>query len=206
VATNAPAQRSKTRHSREEVRAGVTAAAVELVRERSFYELSVGDVMERAGFERTIFYRHFDDLADLLLSAATEAIERLYTAQVEVGPGIETGSFESVRTVMENSVRIYAEHGPVIRAVTEAGASHPQVAERGAQMRAGFNQLTARSLARTPQLRAHPPTDYEETARALNLLSEGYLRDSFGWGPRVSEEVAVRTLTEIWHSFLEGRA
>ena len=206
MATRALTHRSKTRHSREEVRAQITAAAVELVRERSFYELSVGDVMERAGFERTIFYRHFDDLADMLLSAAMEAIEQLFTAQLEIGPTIENGSFESVQTVMENSVRIYAEHGPLIRAVTEAGASHPQVTERGTQMRAAFNQFTARSLARTPQLREHPPADFEESARALNLLSEGYLRDSFGWGPRVSEEAAVRTLTEIWHSFLEGAA
>jgi TetR/AcrR family transcriptional regulator, ethionamide resistance regulator len=206
LATKAPTRRSKARHSREEVREGIVTAATELVRERSFYELSVGDVMERAGFERTIFYRHFDDLADVLLRAATEAIERLLAAQMEMAPTIEDGSYDSVRRVVENSVEIYAEHGPLIRAVTEAGASNPQVAEQGAQMRASFNRFTARSLARTPQLRNSPPADFEESARALNLLSESYLRDAFGWEPRVSRKTAVQTLAEIWSAFLEGAA
>ena len=41
-------------------------------------------------------------------------------------------------------------------------------------------------------------TDLDETARALNLLNENYLRDAFGGEPRVTDDVAVRTLTEIW--------
>ena len=53
------------RRSREETRERIVTAALELVRERSFPELSVGAVMERAGLERTLFYRHFDDLGAL---------------------------------------------------------------------------------------------------------------------------------------------
>ena len=33
--------------------------------------------MREAGIGRTIFYRHFDDMADLLLRASREAIEEL---------------------------------------------------------------------------------------------------------------------------------
>ena len=44
-------------------------------------ELSVDEVMREAGLGRTIFYRHFDDIADLLLRASREAIEELYEAQ-----------------------------------------------------------------------------------------------------------------------------
>ena len=40
--------------------------------------------------------------------------------------------------------------------------------------------------------------DVEETARALNLLNESYLLDAFGREPRVSVEVATRTLAQIW--------
>ena len=69
----APTRAQRPRLSREEVRGRLMDAATELVRDRSFYELSVAELTERAGIERTIFYRHFDDLADLLLRAATEA-------------------------------------------------------------------------------------------------------------------------------------
>jgi hypothetical protein len=34
-------------------------------------------------------------------------------------------------------------------------------------------------------------------------MNENYLRDAYGGEPRVSEEVAVRTLTEIWTAVIE---
>ena len=60
----------------------IVEAATELVRERSYAELNVGEIMERAGIGRTLFYRHFDDLGDLLLRVAAEAIDELFETQV----------------------------------------------------------------------------------------------------------------------------
>jgi TetR/AcrR family transcriptional regulator, ethionamide resistance regulator len=188
------------------VRERLVEAATDLVRDRSFYELRVAEVTERAGIERTIFYRHFDDLSDLLLRAATEAIESLYDAQVELDSEREEGDLETVRAAIEPAVRVYRRHGPVLRAVTEAGASNPQIAVRGAELRRRFNELIAGSLARLPGLRENPPADVAESARALNLLNEAYLRDAFGHLPRVSVDTAIQTLTEIWAAFLDRRA
>jgi AcrR family transcriptional regulator len=202
----APTRAQRTRLTREEVRERLVDAATELVRDRSFYDLSVTDVTERAGIERTIFYRHFDDLADLLLRAATDAIESLYQAQIELDAGREEGDLEAVRGAIEPAVRVYQRHGPVIRAVTEAGTSNAQVAERGAELRGRFNELTASSLARLPGLKDNPPADVSESARALNLLNEAYLRDAFGHEPRISAETAIETLTEIWAAFLDRQA
>jgi AcrR family transcriptional regulator len=202
----APTRAQRTRLTREEVRERLVDAATELVRDRSFYDLSVTDVTERAGIERTIFYRHFDDLADLLLRAATDAIEGLYQAQIELDAGREEGDLEAVRGAIEPAVRVYQRHGPVIRAVTEAGTSNAQVAERGAELRGRFNELTASSLARLPGLKDNPPADVSESARALNLLNEAYLRDAFGHEPRISAETAIETLTEIWAAFLDRQA
>ncbi len=196
----------RPRLSREEVRARLMEAATELIRDRSFHELSVAELTERAGIERTIFYRHFDDLADLLLRAATEAIESLYETQVELDSEREEGDLETVRAAVEPAVRVYHRHGPVIRAVTEAGASNPQIAARGAELRRRFNELTASSLARLPGLRENPPADIAESARALNLMNEAYLRDAFGREPRLSPETATQTLTEIWAAFLDRQA
>jgi TetR/AcrR family transcriptional regulator, ethionamide resistance regulator len=202
----APTRAQRARLTREEVRERLVDAATELVRDRSFYDLSVTDVTERAGIERTIFYRHFDDLADLLLRAATDAIESLYQAQIELDAGREEGDLETVRGAIEPAVRVYQRHGPVIRAVTEAGTSNPQVAARGAELRGRFNELTASSLARLPGLEDNPPADISESARALNLLNEAYLREAFGHEPRISAETAIETLTEIWAAFLDRQA
>ena len=70
-------RRQEHAQSRERSRQRIIEAATELVRERSYAELNVGEIMERAGIGRTIFYRHFDDLGDLLLRAGREAIEEL---------------------------------------------------------------------------------------------------------------------------------
>src|SRR3954463_12341437 len=74
--------RTKTqlRTSRQESRERIIAAATELVRRTSYGALTVDDVMREAGFGRTIFYRHFDDLGDLLRRAAREAFEGLLEA------------------------------------------------------------------------------------------------------------------------------
>jgi TetR/AcrR family transcriptional regulator, ethionamide resistance regulator len=200
---NAPTRSQRQRLSRDEVRERLLAAATDLVRDRSFYELSVAEVTGRAGIERTIFYRHFDDLADLLLRAATEAIESLFEAQIELDAGREEGDLDAVRATVEPAVRVYERHGAVLRAVTEAGASHPDVTARGAELRRRFNELAADSLARLPRLRDNPPADVAESARALNLMNEAYLRDAFGREPRVSAEVAIQTLTEIWAAFVD---
>jgi TetR/AcrR family transcriptional regulator, ethionamide resistance regulator len=205
VPAKAPAKSQRPRLSRDEVRGRLIAAATELVRDRSFYDLSVSDVTEHAGIERTIFYRHFDDLSDLLLRSATEAIESLYAAEVDLDAEREEGDLETVRGAIEPAVRVYERHGPLLRAVSEAGASNPEIAARGAELRRRFNELVATSLARLPGLRENPPADVTESARALNLLNEVYLREAFGHEPRVTADAAIQTLTEIWAAFLDRR-
>ena len=118
-------------HARHAKRAapGSSTAATELVRERSYAELNVGEIMERAGIERTLFYRHFDDLADLLLRVAREAIEELYEAQVALGRDRAVGPDpDAVRAAIELPVAVYRRHGPLLRALSEAAAADPLVA------------------------------------------------------------------------------
>ena len=82
-----PATQSRTRLSRERSRARIIEAATELVRVRSYAELNVGEIMDRAGIGRTLFYRHFDDLGDLLMRAGREAIEELFAAEEVLAQG-----------------------------------------------------------------------------------------------------------------------
>ena len=197
--TIAPASRQRrTRQARAESRQRIVAAATELVRQRSYAELSVGEIMERAGFGRTIFYRHFDDLGDLLMSASREAIEELYEAEAGLVP-VASGNADGA---IHGAVAVYERHGPLLRAVTEAAADDERVAAGRAALLERFDELVARSLNELAELAAKPPADVAETARALNLLNESYLLDAFGRDPRVSPPTATRTLTEIWDAVI----
>jgi TetR/AcrR family transcriptional regulator, ethionamide resistance regulator len=190
--------RAEVRHSRKQSRERIVAAAEELVRNTSYGELSVDEVMREAGMGRTIFYRHFDDLADLLMRAGREAIEELYEAHRALAEARLGDGPEVVRQVIEPAVAVFERHGPLLRAIREASAADEQVAEGQEAMRAQFDELLEAALREMPNLVDHPPADLAETARALNFLNTSYLLDVFGGEPRVSPETAVQTLTEIW--------
>jgi AcrR family transcriptional regulator len=186
--------RQAQRTSRRESRARIVAAANELVRRRSYPELSVGELMREAGFGRTIFYRHFDDLGDLLVGASRDAIEELYEAQRPLGSGAAGDAGDVVRQAIERAVAVYEKHGPLLRAVVEAASSDEEVAAGHRALRRQFDGLVEQALReRGSRLR-----NLAETARALNLLNEAYLLDAFGRERRVPTETAVQTLTEIW--------
>jgi AcrR family transcriptional regulator len=191
-------QKATTRQTRERSRTRIIDAATELVRERSYAELNVGEIMERAGLGRTIFYRHFDDLGDLLLSAGREAIEELYQAQLALASTRVEHGPDAVRPAVALAVDVYRRHGPLLRVVSEAAAADELIAAGRAPILDRFNELVAQVLHRVEDETGDSFADVDETARALNLLAERYLLDAFGREPRVSTETAVQTLSEIW--------
>src|SRR3954462_5469963 len=117
-----PTTRAKAniRMSRQESRDRIVAAATELIRHTSYGALTVDDVMREAGAGRTIFYRHFDDLADLLRRAGREAFEGLLEAERERRAAHAGGRRDIVRAAIEPAVAVYRRHGPLLRAITEA--------------------------------------------------------------------------------------
>lgn len=186
------------RRTREESRRRIIEATTELVRERSYAELNVGQIMDRAGIGRTLFYRHFDDLGDLILRASREAVDELYEAQVALAETRVDHGPEAIRAAIALPVSVYRRHGPLLRAVTEAAAVDRQVAAGQARARARFHELVLDFLDGIVSFDGRPPGDVAETARALDTMNEAYLLDAFGREPRISEEAAVQTLTEIW--------
>ena len=197
-------RQAKARLSRQESRARIVAAATDLVRRRSYAELSVDEVMERAGIGRTLFYRHFDDLGDLLMKAAREAIQELYEAQVALAETRVADDPQVVREAIKPAVLAYEKHGPVLRAISEAAAGDDEIAERYAAMRQQFDELVAETLIHMGAPANGSRTSVSETAHALNLLNESYLLDAFGRERRVSRRTAVDTLTRIWAAVLNG--
>jgi AcrR family transcriptional regulator len=195
-------RRAQARLDRRQSRERIVAAATELVRTTPYAALSVDEVMRRAGLGRTIFYRHFDDLGDLIVRAAREAIEELYETQRTLGDARIGAEPEDVRRAIEPVVAVYERHGPLLRAIAEAAASDEQVNAGQRAMRERFDALVERALLRVWPGGVPPPADLGETARALNLANEAYLLDAFGREPRIAPERAVRTLTEIWDAVI----
>jgi AcrR family transcriptional regulator len=158
--------------------------------------------MSRAGLERTIFYRHFDNVGELVIRAARGGIDELYAAQLAVAEArADLITPQTIRDALELPVRIYHRHGPLLRAVAEGVAANQLVTPHQEAIRRRFDELVVDAL-RASAGEDEAPADAAEIARALNLLSESYLLDAFGREPRVTIETAVRTLTAIWEPVL----
>jgi AcrR family transcriptional regulator len=195
-------RRAELRLSRQQSRERIIAAAAELIRDTSYGALTVDDVMREAGIGRTIFYRHFDDLADLLRRAGREAFEGLLEAE-RAFRAAHVGGEPDVERAIAAAVAVYREHGPLLRGIAEAAASGDEQMVAGQQaMLARFDELVEDVLRASPAFAQRSAEDVAETARALNLLNTSYLLDAFGREPRVSPETAVRTLTRVWASLI----
>jgi AcrR family transcriptional regulator len=198
-------RRAEIRQTREETRERIVAAATELIRHTPYAALTVDDVMREAGAGRTIFYRHFDDLADLLRRAGREAFEGLFQAEQALRAAHVDGEPRVVGAAIEPAVAVYRRHGPLLRAIAEAAAGGDEQIAAGQQaMLERFDVLVQGVLRASPELADRSDERIAEIARALNLMNVNYLLDAFGREPRVSPETAVAALAEIW-SAVVGR-
>src|SRR4051794_11287773 len=196
--------KANIRTTRQESRARIVAAATELIRRTPYAALTVEDVMREAGAGRTIFYRHFDDLSDLLRRAGREAFEDLFEAEQAFRTARIEGEEDVVRAAIEPAVAVYREHGPLLRGIAEAAASGDEEIAAGQRaMIERFDELVADVLRTSPRLAGRPDEEIAETAHALNLMNVSYLLDAFGREPRVSAETAVRALARIWSAVIE---
>ena len=166
--------------------------------ERSFAELTVGEIMDRAGLERTIFYRHFENVGALLLATGRQAIVDMYEAQAAIAASHGSFDPEAITEALTLAAEVFHRDGPLLRAVFEAPASNQLEAVDQDEIRGRFDGLVADALRDLERQRGNRFADVEETARALNRLNENYLIDAFGRDRGVSVETAAATLSQIW--------
>jgi len=153
------------------------AATVSLLEDRRFRDLTVEDVMAQAGLARTIFYRHFEGLPDLVLAALDDAVVD------DAAPPAD------LHDVLERAVTLFARHGPLFAAVEEAAHHDPDV-ERA------YREAFERSVDATTALAPRP------VARALMHLNASYLTDVLARTPQPDPDEALETLWTIWSRVL----
>jgi TetR/AcrR family transcriptional regulator, ethionamide resistance regulator len=187
--TSGPAtvrRRSNARVRREEARERIVAAAEKLLLEVQYRDLTVDLVMCEAGLSRTVFYRHFDGLPDVLL-ALLRNIEAELAAPMDAGP---PDGETWLRDLLAGSVETFARYGPFLRALDHA-------AGQDAEIEAAYCAVVARFTAETAEAMGGGERAYE-LARALNLMNGHYLMDTLGKDPDFDRELALETLLTIW--------
>jgi AcrR family transcriptional regulator len=190
--------RTRRREQRENTRRQILAAADQLLRERPYRELSVDLVMAQTGLSRTAFYRHFDDVPDLVLRLLADVGTDLFGVTERWGAAASADFVAAGRDAIHGIVDFMAEHGQLVRAVAE-GAVTDEFIERGyRQFVDAFDDVIARVLEQLVELGRLSVPDTRAMARALNLLNEAFLLDQFGHEPFGDRQVVRATLETIW--------
>jgi TetR/AcrR family transcriptional regulator, ethionamide resistance regulator len=92
----------------------------------SVTSLGIQRICEEAGVARSAFYKNFADKTDLLRRVVADATANLFDTARAWAAG--SGGRESMVAAHWNTVRVWREHAPLLRAYFEAAAYHPELA------------------------------------------------------------------------------
>ena len=196
----------RRRRKPEEAERTILAAGRTFLEERPFREMTVEGVMVRTGLSRPAFYAYFKDRYDLVTRLLEGVGGLLFALDWRWLSGTANG--EDVRTVLAEALRAgsqtFVEYGPVLRAISDAAGYDGRVEEvyRGGLIERLIAAVAAR-ITRDIEAGVTPAgLDPEQTARALVLMSERYLLDTFGrperHPSRQEAEAVFGTLEEVW--------
>ncbi|HET9737757.1 MAG TPA: TetR/AcrR family transcriptional regulator [Solirubrobacteraceae bacterium] len=198
------ANRARRRRRAPEVAEGeIVAAAEAFLRERPFRDLTVDEVMRRTDLSRPSFYVYFRDRHHLVLRVVAHLESELFTMSDRWFRG-SGGGRETAREALDGIVEVFAEHGPVMRALADAAADDPRVEEAYGALVRRFVDATARHIEEEMAAGRMLPLDPRETATALVWMNERYLVESLGRAPYSPPETVADTLLTIWTRVLYG--
>jgi AcrR family transcriptional regulator len=181
-------------------------AAEALLREKPFRELTVDDLMRRTGLSRPSFYVYFRDRHDLVLKVVEHIGSELFSMSERWYEGTGDGR-ALIRDAIDGVVGVYAAHGPVLRALSDAASDDPRVEAAYLALIQRFVDATARHIEEEVAAGRVLPLDPVPTATALTWMMERYLQLELGGrndDPQVDS--IANTLTTISSRVLYGAA
>ena len=170
--------------------------------DRPFAALTVGEVMARAGLTRTVFYRHFDRLAQMAPELLPDAEDPLLDQLVR-------GPAEDLITAMVAGLVQMRQRSVGRRALDAAAAADPTVSTELDRV-VGPRQLLQQLVANAPHPPANPPEFATTTATTAHTCSthsaaattpsdarQRYGRADRALGPTPGRVIRPRSLTRL---------
>lgn len=193
--------RAGRRRRREQVRADLLRAALELSREGSFHDLTVDEIARAAGLSRSAFYTHFRDKHELLLVAVEEVADQLYRMADRWWHG-EGPPAERVRQALAGVVGVYAEQAGLLRVVSEVSTYDEEVRAVWMRIMQRFIDATAEHIRDEQRVGLIPDIlDPESTAEGMVWMAERCNYIYLGRAERTPEQV-LASLAPVWTAAL----
>lgn len=187
-------RRARTAETRKATETELLQAVVSLLQEGSAYaEISIEQIVRRAGFSRPTFYAYFDDKRALVLKLG-EALEADLSDAAE--PWL---SFADVplRDTMDGVLTVFTRHRASVGAITEAATYDPDVAAFWQAFHDRFRPGAERRIAAgDPEL---PAAGVAARAYALVYMTERAFTEHVA-RPTLDEQALVDQVTWLWQA------
>jgi AcrR family transcriptional regulator len=202
--TGASSAPRRPRHDPRETEREILQAAEQLLRERPLRDITIKQVMLRAGLKRPAFYAHFRDRNDLILRVVRHIGGELLLMANRWLQGDDPE--HDVLAALEGVAEVYMTHGRVLRALADAAPTDARVEVAYRGLVQAFIDATAEHIRSEQAARRTPrDLDAQEAARALVWLNERYLSEAFGHGPQEDPSRVSTILSRIWLATLYGQ-
>jgi AcrR family transcriptional regulator len=122
----------------------VQAAMIDLITEKGFAAITVGDIAERAIINRATFYRHYQDKYDLVAKIFEEAATQLMEQMKPLYKGMRQNEMKTPPAIWLQFFAHVADHAPLYRAMLGKNGS-PWFADR-------MRQVTSKLILESEQL------------------------------------------------------
>ncbi|MGY4103770.1 TetR/AcrR family transcriptional regulator [Nocardia sp. R16R-3T] len=153
-------------------------AAVEQELENGTYaELRIERLLEQSKVNRSTFYYHFDDKADLIGALAEDVFEAFESTALSWMSDAEAMTKDSMRAYTQQLFRLYFEHRTVMIAAADSAATDVRIRERLDRMWSNLAKAVADRITIAQRSQNWRHTDPERTAAWLIWMTERGLYD-----------------------------
>jgi AcrR family transcriptional regulator len=183
----------RRRRSPAEAEREILDSAEMFLRSRPLRELTIDEVMAGTGLSRPAFYVYFRDRHELVLRLIGEIGAELF----EMADRWLKGG--DLRAGVEGVVAVYAKHGRVLRAISDAAVDDPDVEAAYHALVHRFIDATATHI-RSEQKKNGRSSGMaaRRTASALVWMNERYLSMCLGGPKQQRAREVADTLHQIW--------
>ena len=146
-------------------------AAEQLLAERGYADMTVGDIAEAAGITRGALYFYFASKQDVLIALVARTVQAL---QEKSGAAfLDDAPVEDViSTALERTAQLWREHGVVMRAATDLGSTVTEIDRLWTGTADLFAEAIAAVLSRGGVPQGDGPGDAAALGRALCWMIE----------------------------------
>lgn len=199
--------RPRIRDGSSDPEIAIFKATEKLLAKHDFADISVSQIIQRAGISRATFYHYFSSKLGIVAGLLARVMDEMFdTASPFLSHEGAATITDSIRIAMRDSMDIWAEHRILLRTVMENWASDPELEAQWFGVISRFADGVAMEIDQQRSLGNLPPgRPSRELSAALCWGSERcFYIAGRGLDPALADEhTAVETLVTLWAGTLQ---